>query len=107
MMDEAEKRAVLDVTWVHAFEQDTPAGSVFVRAGADIPLSRRPRLRFVLHADGSASVAAGGADDRPVAHPGRWSEDDGTVVVRTADGREAFRIVTAADDRLIVQMDPA
>jgi hypothetical protein len=61
-------------TWVHVFEQDTAAGAVFRPEEGDIPLSRRPRERVEMHADGSAVLWAGGPDDRYVAQPATWAD---------------------------------
>jgi hypothetical protein len=104
MTDSVRPAELQDITWVHVFEQDTAAGAVFRRADADIPLSRRPRLRFQLHRDGSAEIAIGGADDRPTARPAQWTEEDGDVVVRSAEGSETLRIVAQSVERLLVRI---
>ena len=92
-------------TWIHVFEEDTPAGAVFRRADADIPLARRPRERITLHADGTAVLMTGGADDRFVPQPGRWrEEDDGVIVVRDAGDNVRFRIVAHSADRIVARI---
>jgi hypothetical protein len=90
-------------TWVHVFEQDTSAGSVFRPASADIPLSRRPRERLELNADGSGQIWLPGPDDRLVAQPAHWSRESDAVVLRTRDGDE-YRIVDASAERLVVRI---
>jgi hypothetical protein len=92
--------------WVHVFEEDTADGAVFRPEDADIPLSRRPRERFELRPDGSAVLMMGGADDRPVEQPARWTEEGSQIVV-TAGGAVRLRIVEQSADRLIVQMPGA
>jgi hypothetical protein len=89
--------------WVHVFEEDTADGRVFRRADADIPLSRRPRQRLELRPDGSAVLSMPGPDDRPVATPGRWTEEDGELVVRDASDRIRFRISERTPDRLLIR----
>jgi hypothetical protein len=91
--------------WVHLFEQDTLHGEVYAPEDGAIPLSRRPRERLELKPDGSATLFAGGADDRPVARPARWTEQDGQVVVRPDSGGAALRIVERAPARLVVKRE--
>jgi hypothetical protein len=75
-------------TWVHVFEEDTDAGAVYRPDDGDIPLSRRPRERFKINADGSAQLYTPGPDDRVVEHPATWEHDGDALVIRTADGAE-------------------
>jgi hypothetical protein len=88
--------------WVHLYEQDTPAGEVYVPESGPVPLSRRPRARLELHPDGSATISAGGADDRPVAEPARWIHDGPDIVVRSSSGERALRIVERSPTRLVI-----
>ena len=81
--------------WVHVFEEDTAAGAVYRPEDADIPLSRRPRERLELHADGSARVFTAGPDDRPVGRPATWSD---------ASGNADVRIIARSPDRLVVAL---
>jgi hypothetical protein len=92
------------ITWVHVFEEDTPAGAVFRREDSDIPLARRPRERITLHADGTAVLMTGGADDRFVPQQGRWREEAGVIVVRDAGDNVRFRIVEHSANRLVVRI---
>ena len=87
--------------WVHVYEQDSTQGAVYRREDDDIPLSRRPRERLELHADGSALLFAPGPDDRLVEQPATWREESGVVVVRTRDSE--LRIADRSPDRLVVQ----
>ena len=93
------------VRWVHVFEEDTPAGEVYRPESVDIPLSRRPRRRFELRADGSATLFTGGADDRFVSRLGAWHADgDGLVVLFPATRDEdavRFRVVEGSRRRLV------
>ncbi len=68
--------------WVEAFEEDNPAGAVYRPDDTEVPLSRRPRKRFELRRDGSASLFTPGPDDRLVEEAARWSLEDGDIVVR-------------------------
>jgi len=88
--------------WVHLYEQDTPAGEVYVPESGPVPLSRRSRARLELHPDGSATISAGGADDRPVAEPARWTHDGPDIVVRSSSGERALRIVERSPTRLVI-----
>jgi hypothetical protein len=107
MSDEASRSTLYDVTWVHVFEEDTPAGSVFMRSDADIPLSRRPRLSFAVHEDGSAEIAIPGGDDRHRSRPARWVDDGAEIVVRADDGSHTLRVIEREADRLIVRRPAA
>jgi hypothetical protein len=97
--------ALCDIRWVHVFEEDTSKGAVYRPDTAPVPLSRRPREAFTLHADGSAVVESGGPDDRSVDHPARW-EQVGQELVITPGGRgsarAALHIVKWSPDRVVV-----
>jgi hypothetical protein len=90
--------------WVHLYEEDTPAGEVYAPETGPIPLSRRPRTRLDLKPDGSATISTGGADDRPVAEPARWTHDGNDIVVRmsSGSGERALRIVERSPTRLVI-----
>ena len=97
----ASRDPLFDTTWIHVFEEDTPAGAVYRPEASSIPLSRRPRERLQLSPDGSAQYLTGGADDRPAGRAARWREEDGVLVVRTDDVE--LRIVDRSAERLVVQ----
>lgn len=59
--------------WVHVFEEDTPEGAVYRPEHDNIPLSRRPRERLELAADGTAKIITQGPDDRLVEKPATWT----------------------------------
>ncbi len=90
--------------WVHAFEEDGPDGAVYRPEGEVTALSRRPRRRIELHADGTAVVADGGADDRLVGRAARFEWDGSAGVIRCADGT-SLRIMAASADRLVVRTE--
>jgi hypothetical protein len=90
--------------WVHVFEKDTPEGAVYLPEDADIPLSRRPRERLELGADGKATLLVPGPDDRFIRQPARWAEEGQDVVVRDASDAVKVRIVKRSPDRLIVRI---
>jgi hypothetical protein len=97
--------ALFDIRWIHVFEEDGAGEQVYQPASGPIPLSRRPREGLTLHADGTATVEAGGADDRPVRHQATWRRTaQGLVVdVPTAGGGSTeLHIVRASPDRLVV-----
>ena len=93
--------------FVHVFEEDTPKGEVYRADSEAIPKSRRPRESIVLHANGSATVATGGPDDRPLGAAAQWCREQGGIVLRVpaATGtREAvLRVVEASPERLVVR----
>ena len=99
--------SVFGTTWVHLYEEDTGEGAVYGPEN-EARLSRRPRERLTLNADGSASVYVPGPDDRPVEQAATWSKDGEDFVVRTRSGK-ALRIVRRSPSRLIVhaQANPA
>jgi hypothetical protein len=94
-----------DIEWVHVFERDTADGATFIPAGANLPLSRRPRERLVLRRDGSAVLRRGAADDRLADRGAHWSRDGDLIVVRTDDGQQTWRIVRSSEKQLLVRMD--
>jgi hypothetical protein len=92
-------------TWVHVFEKDTAEGAVYLpEDAADIPLSRRPRERIELGADGKATLLVPGPDDRFIPQPARWTEEGDDVVVRDASNAVRLRIVERTPDRLVVKV---
>jgi hypothetical protein len=99
----SNKKEILG-TWVHVFEQDSADGAVFRPEDGDIPLSRRPRERVELCADGSAVLMMAGEDDRYVPQPAHWQEESGAVVVRDNRGAVRMRVIAHAPDRLVVRL---
>jgi hypothetical protein len=90
--------------WVHAFEEDTAEGAVYRPRGSKLPLSRRPRQRLELEADGTARLFVQGPDDRYVEQAARWREEDGVLVVCPREGGPELRIVDRSPERLVVQV---
>jgi hypothetical protein len=90
--------------WVHAFEEDTAEGAVYRRRGSKLPLSRRPRERLELDADGTARIYVQGPDDRYIEQPATWRDEDGALVVRAREGGAELRIVARSPERLVVRV---
>jgi hypothetical protein len=85
--------------WVHVFEEDTPEGAVYRPEDDNIPLSRRPRERLELAADGTAKIITQGADDRLVEKPATWTSGAREAASSSAD----VVIVKESPSRLIVR----
>lgn len=87
--------------WVHVFEEDTPDGAVYRPEDDNIPLSRRPRERLELSADGTAKIITQGPDDRLVEKPATWT----STARETAAGSSPsdIRILKQSPSRLIVR----
>jgi hypothetical protein len=103
MARRAARDPLFGTTWVHVFEEDTPAGAVYRPEDGAIPLSRRPRQRLELEKGGAARLFVSGQDDRMVERAGRWHEKDGVLVVRAHDGGPELRIVDRSPTRLVVK----
>lgn len=88
--------------WVHVFEEDTEKGQVYRPEDSDIPLSRRPRERFEVDANGSARLFAPGPDDRFVEQPATWKHEGGAIVIRAHDGSAELQISDRSPSRLVV-----
>jgi len=97
---------IVGIRWVHIYEEDKKDGAVYRPDTGPVPLSRRPREALILKADGSATIEAGGPDDRPAGRPARWSDTTaGIVVEAAAHGRQAPAVLTitqASAEYLIV-----
>jgi hypothetical protein len=92
---DVDASALVGIRWVHVYEEDRKDGAVYRPETGPIPLSRRPREALTLQADGSATIEAGGPDDRPTGRPARWSETPhGIVVKAAADGQQAPAVLT-------------
>lgn len=101
--DESSERGVLAKTWVHVFEEDTAAGAVYRPEESDIPLSRRPRERFVLEKGGVARIFAPGPDDRYIEQAGEWKREGNTLVVRAREGGIELEVVERSPNALRVR----
>lgn len=89
---------------MHVFEEDTPTGAVYRAEDDVIPLSRRPRERLELGADGSARLFLPGPDDRLTEQPATWREEGSAVVIRAGESGAELRIVERSPARLVVQI---
>jgi hypothetical protein len=101
-----EDDALFGVRWIHVFEEDTPDGEVFRPETDDIPLSRRPRRRLELSADGTARLFVPGPDDRLVETPATWEDEAGELVLRSRGGdrrRAVVRIRDRSPTHLVVR----
>lgn len=103
--DGSDRGHLFGRAWVRVSEHDTAEGEVYEPDGDDVPLSRRPRERMALEADGSVRVSTGaGEDDRPSSRQASWRQDGGDVVIGPLeDGRE-LRILRHSPERLVVQV---
>jgi hypothetical protein len=91
-------------TWVHVFEEDAGENAVYRPDDGPIPLSRRPRRRFKLDHDGSATLFIAGSDDRYVEQPATWSDEQGVLTVQATGRPMSFRVVERSASRLLVRM---
>jgi hypothetical protein len=95
----ADDDRLFTTRWVHVFEEDTPEGAVYRPEDDNIPLSRRPRERLELSADGTAKIITQGPDDRLVEKPATWAGGKESAAAAAAD----FHIVKQSPSRLIVR----
>lgn len=86
--------------WFHSHEEDTPSEMTFRPAGYALPPSRG-RIGFELRADGTLVESGPGPDDRSASAQGTWELQGNTLVLHGATDR-AFKILSVADDRLVV-----
>ena len=97
-----DDESLFTTTWVHVFEQDTPAGAVYRPEDSDIPLSRRPRQRLVLERDGTARILMPGPDDRFIEQAATWKKEGSAVVIRATEANVQMRVMQKSPDSLIV-----
>lgn len=91
------------MTWVHVFEEDAAGREVYRPEDAAIPLSRRPRERVQLRADGTASVYLPGPDDRFIEQQASWVEESGDLVIRLRAGRMELLVVERSANRMVIE----
>jgi len=88
--------------WVHSHEEDTDAELIYRPSTFAFPRSRG-RAALALHADGTYSEDAIGADDRPATAAGTWVFD-GTQIRLTPSPPGApvrtLTVLTTTSDRL-------
>lgn len=92
---------------MHVFEDDHDGAEVYRSVHITVPASRRPRERMHIAADGTATIAVGGPDDRSRALSATWTVEDGDVVVHVVNGepsRSTYHIVTITADQLLVRV---
>ena len=92
--------------WLHAFEEDGPEGEVYRPDDGERPLSRRPRERLSLCADGTARFVGPGPDDRLRETKARWTEKDGEITVTpesAAVSAKTLCVRVLGADRLLVR----
>jgi hypothetical protein len=101
------KDRLFTTRWVHVFEEDTPEGAVYRPEDDDIPLSRRPRERLELSADGTAKIITQGPDDRLIEKPGTWTS--GASGARETRGAAASSSASSPSsaDVVIVKESPS
>jgi hypothetical protein len=80
---------------------------VYAPEDGEVPLSRRPRERIELEADGSATLFMPGPADRPLATAARWEQVGDTLLIRTVDGDRTFRVRQVSPSRWVVARAPA
>ena len=106
MPHDVDPSAIVGIRWVHVYEEDRKDGAVYRPDSGPVPLSRRPREALTLNTDGSATIEAGGPDDRSAGRPARWSVTPaGIEVAAAAHGRQAPAVLTitqASAEYLIV-----
>ena len=88
------------------FEEDTASEQIYKPASGPIPLSRRPREAVTLYGDGTATVEAGGPDDRPTGRRATWRAAGEELIVEVpGDGGGSastqLHILRASPDRLV------
>lgn len=88
--------------WVHVFEEDTAEGAVYRPEDDNIPLSRRPRERLELSADGTAKIITQGPDDRLVEKPATWTFPARETAAAAASAADV-QIVKQSASSLIVR----
>lgn len=90
--------------WVHSHEEDSDEEMVFRPATYPFPPSRG-RTSFELLADGSYVERSPGPVDVPVSARGRWSLENGRLVLNAGGERPSHSLeITAVDaDRLAVR----
>jgi hypothetical protein len=99
-------KSVFETTWVHVFEEDGTEGAVYRPDEGVLPLSRRPRQRLSLAADGSARLMVSGPDDRLHEVDARWTEEKGEITVTAESAAvavKALHVRVVASDRLLVR----
>jgi hypothetical protein len=97
------RRELLHRRWVHAHEEDTDQEMVFRPAEHPLPPSRG-RVSFELHADGTFSEAGLGAADVPDQAAGRWSLEQGKLILGQGAPGGAPRVmpIASADEQRLV-----
>jgi hypothetical protein len=91
-------------TWVHVFEEDEAGREVYRPEEGQIPLSRRPRERVQLRADGTSSVFLPGPDDRFIERRATWTEQSGRIVIRVEDEtRTELVVVERSPSRMVIE----
>ena len=93
-------------SWLHSFEEDTEAASVYRPYDYPFQLSRRVRDGLEFRSDGTAVERRGGQDDRLEEAVGRWQvEGANRVGITFPQGNRAlfeFTVISCTNDILII-----
>ncbi|HEU5030468.1 MAG TPA: hypothetical protein VFV01_36535 [Spirillospora sp.] len=94
-------------TWVHAFEEDTPAAAVYRPEGRPLPPARRPRRRLEFRPDGTVTEHRPAPDDRLAEREGRWERRGPERIAVDFPGGHGAPLVLSVSrddgDRLLVE----
>ncbi len=94
--------SIFRTRWAHAFEEDGPEGAVYRPDDAELPRSRRPRMRLSFSPDGQARILVAGPDDRLREVEARWREEGGEITV-SGGGAPDLRIQVQSERCLLVR----
>ena len=93
-------------SWLHSFEEDTEATSVYRPYDYPFQLSRRVRDGLEFRSDGTAIERRGGQDDRLQEAVGRWQvEGANRVTITFPQGNRApfeFAVISCTNDALTI-----
>ena len=94
--------SIFRARWAHVFEEDGPEGAVYRPEDAELPRSRRPRMRISFSRDGQARLLVAGPDDRLREVEARWREENGEITV-SGGGAPELRVHVRSETCLLVR----
>ena len=94
--------SIFRTRWAHVFEEDGPEGAVYRPDDADLPRTRRPRMRMAFSPDGQARLLVAGPDDRLREVEAHWREEDGEITV-SGGGTPELRVHVQSERCLLVR----
>jgi hypothetical protein len=100
-----QDRINLHRNWIHSFEEDTEAETVYRPDGFPLPRARG-RVQFTLQKDGTVKGMQIGRNDGPSEVAGSWNLENGNLQILYNDGGiQQHALMEVTPEKLVLKKD--